>query len=70
MDFHSHIYFKAYFLDGSLMMWERPQTFTHVFKVFKDWAESFGTSGALYCGSKVIRITGNRVEVEAAISKI
>lgn len=69
MDFHSYNYFKAYFSDGMIIMWHKPQSFTHVFKTFKSWGDFIG-GGALFCGNRLIRLTGTQDEVDAMLDII
>lgn len=61
MDFWNNKGFKAIYEDGELVEWLPPQTFRHVFKMFK---YNFCTVGVLLFNNKVIRTTGpnNRAE--------
>ena len=69
MDFHSYNYFKAYFADGMMIMWHKPQSFSHVFRAFKSWGDLVG-GGALFCGNKLIRLTGTQTAIDAMLNII
>lgn len=57
--------FKAVFDSGELAVWFPPQTYSHVFASFKDFA--FGCAGVLLKDNLVIRTTGDKERVEKMI---
>lgn len=67
IDFSTHSFFKAIFSDGVLIAWQKPSSFSYVYKMFK----FYGESGVLLCDNKVIRTTGrDRVAIEAIIDRL
>ena len=54
--------FKAIFDTQEILEWYAPQTFTHVFKVFKMWGQYGECTGVLFCNNRPIRATGKNKE--------
>ena len=59
----AQVTFKAIFSDSSVLEWENPQTWRHVFHNFKLWADVLELTGVLYCNGIVIRETGRKPSV-------
>lgn len=64
----SDVTFIAFYGDQSITEWTNPQTFSNVFRTFKDWAKLQRTCGMLCTmNGKILRLTGEIEKEEMGI---